>query len=72
MIKPTESEPLAELDRFIEALSTIRSKTAQLETGELNETDNPLKMHPIAVRKPHPHRGHMPTPVNRRLPDGTR
>lgn len=46
MIEPTESEPLKELDRFIEAMITIRQEIAKVETGELDETDNPLKNAP--------------------------
>ncbi|TDR33101.1 aminomethyl-transferring glycine dehydrogenase [Hydromonas duriensis] len=46
MIEPTESEPLAELDRFIEAMATIRAEIAQVERGELSPEDNPLKHAP--------------------------
>jgi glycine dehydrogenase len=46
MMEPTESEPLAELDRFIEAMVTIRQEIAKVETGEFDETDNPLKNSP--------------------------
>ena len=46
MIEPTESEPLAELDRFITALKTIRAEIAQVEKGELPADDNPLKHAP--------------------------
>ncbi len=46
MIEPTESEPKEELDRFIEAMITIRQEIAQVEAGELDETDNPLKNAP--------------------------
>ncbi len=41
-----ESEPLAEMDRFVEAMVTIRQEIAKVETGEFNETDNPLKNSP--------------------------
>ena len=43
MIEPTESEPKEELDRFIEAMIAIRKEIAQVQTGELDELDNPLK-----------------------------
>ena len=46
MIEPTESEPLAELDRFILAMKTIRAEIAQVENGELPSDDNPLKHAP--------------------------
>ncbi len=46
MIEPTESEPLAELDRFITAFATIRAEIAQVEAGELPAEDNPLKHAP--------------------------
>ncbi|WP_299204217.1 aminomethyl-transferring glycine dehydrogenase [uncultured Amphritea sp.] len=43
MIEPTESEPLAELDRFIEAMATIRQEIADVEAGILDAEKNPLK-----------------------------
>lgn len=46
MIEPTESEPKEELDRFIKAMITIRKEVAQVESGELDELDNPLKNAP--------------------------
>ena len=46
MIEPTESESLEELDRFIAALLSIRQEIAKVETGEFDETDNPLKNAP--------------------------
>ena len=42
MIEPTESEPKAELDRFIEAMAAIRAEIAAVEAGELSAEDNPL------------------------------
>lgn len=42
MIEPTESEAKAELDRFIEAMICIREEMAKVESGEWDETDNPL------------------------------
>lgn len=35
MIEPTESESLEELDRFCEAMLTIRKEIAQIESGEI-------------------------------------
>lgn len=46
MIEPTESEPKEELDRFINAMITIRQEIAAVENGELDELDNPLKNAP--------------------------
>lgn len=46
MIEPTESEPKEELDRFIEAMIIIRNEIAMVESGELDELDNPLKNAP--------------------------
>ena len=42
MIEPTESEAKVELDRFIEAMVSIRQEIAKVESGEWHETDNPL------------------------------
>ncbi|WJG10239.1 aminomethyl-transferring glycine dehydrogenase [Aliiglaciecola sp. LCG003] len=42
MIEPTESEAKAELDRFIEAMISIRQEMAKVESGEWDATDNPL------------------------------
>ncbi|MBL8856882.1 MAG: aminomethyl-transferring glycine dehydrogenase [Planctomycetes bacterium] len=46
MIEPTESESLAELDRFCDALIAIRREIARVESGELDRADNPLKNAP--------------------------
>ena len=46
MIEPTESESREELDRFCEAMITIRQEIREIETGELDETDNPIKNAP--------------------------
>jgi glycine dehydrogenase len=46
MIEPTESESLQELDRFIEAMISIRKEIDQVAAGELDANDNPLKMAP--------------------------
>jgi glycine dehydrogenase len=42
MIEPTESESLAELDRFCDAMIAIRAEAAKVATGEYDRTDNPL------------------------------
>jgi glycine dehydrogenase len=46
MIEPTESEPKNELDRFIDAMIEIRSEIRDIETGQMDRTDNPLKNAP--------------------------
>ncbi|NUM41783.1 MAG: glycine dehydrogenase (aminomethyl-transferring), partial [Leptospiraceae bacterium] len=46
MIEPTESESKEELDRFCDALISIREEIRQIENGTLDETDNPLKNSP--------------------------
>jgi len=46
MIEPTESEDKAELDRFCDALLSIRDEIRAIEEGRLDKTDNPLKNAP--------------------------
>lgn len=46
MIEPTESEPKAELDRFVEAVKMIVGECEKIKSGELDAIDNPLKMSP--------------------------
>ena len=43
MIEPTESEDLAELDRFCDAMIAIREEVARVGSGELDRQDNPLR-----------------------------
>ena len=49
MVEPTESEPLAELDRFCEAMIAIREEIKQIEEGRLSREDNPLKNAPHTI-----------------------
>ncbi|UXI04233.1 aminomethyl-transferring glycine dehydrogenase [Photobacterium sp. TY1-4] len=42
MIEPTESEDLAELDRFCDAMIAIRHEIARVQDGEWDLQDNPL------------------------------
>ncbi len=42
MIEPTESESLAELDKFIHAMVSIRQEIAKVESGQWSLEDNPL------------------------------
>lgn len=46
MIEPTESESKAELDRFCDAMLVIREEIAEVERGEIDAQDNPLKNAP--------------------------
>jgi glycine dehydrogenase len=46
MIEPTESESKGELDRFVEALASIRAEMADIASGALPKDDNPLKRAP--------------------------
>ncbi len=46
MVEPTESEDLAELDRFCAAMISIRQEIALVETGEWDAADNPLRNAP--------------------------
>jgi glycine dehydrogenase len=46
MIEPTESESKAELDRFVDAMSSIREEIGAIEDGRMDRADNPLKNAP--------------------------
>ncbi len=46
MVEPTESEPLRELDRFVEAMIQIRKEIAEIENGNFPKDDNVLKNAP--------------------------
>ena len=46
MIEPTESEDMAELDRFCDALLAIHAEIVAIETGRYDKVDNPLKNAP--------------------------
>lgn len=49
MVEPTESEPKAELDRFIAAMLGIASEAKAVAEGRLDWEDNPLKRAPHTV-----------------------
>ncbi len=49
MVEPTESEPKAEIDRFVTALLAIREEIAAVEAGELKAEDSPLRRAPHTV-----------------------
>ena len=46
MVEPTESETLAELDRFIHAMISIREEIRLVEDGKWPQDNNPLKHAP--------------------------
>jgi glycine dehydrogenase len=46
MVEPTESETLAELDRFIAAMVAIRQEIRKIEGGQWPQDNNPLKHAP--------------------------
>ncbi|WP_442854145.1 aminomethyl-transferring glycine dehydrogenase [Arthrobacter sp. Leaf141] len=46
MVEPTESEDLAEIDRFIEAMVTIRHEIDQVAHGDFAVADSPLRRAP--------------------------
>jgi glycine dehydrogenase len=62
MIEPTESESLAELDAFCDALIAVRAEVGKVASGEWDAADNPLKNAPhtaemlIAAEWSHPYR----------------
>ena len=61
MIEPTESESLAELDRFCDAMILIRQEISAIESGAADPLDNPLKHAPHTAESllgdewPHPY-----------------
>ena len=50
MIEPTESECREELDRFCDAMISIRQEIRAIETGTADREDNPLKHAPHTAR----------------------
>ena len=46
MIEPTESESLRELDRFCDALITIKKEIDKVKSGEYDKIDNTIKNAP--------------------------
>ncbi len=60
MIEPTESEDLAEIERFCSAMLAIRAEIARVESGEWPRDDNPLVNAPHTAEMltrdwPHPY-----------------
>ncbi|MCV6547691.1 MAG: aminomethyl-transferring glycine dehydrogenase [Cohaesibacter sp.] len=50
MVEPTESEPKAEIDRFINAMLHIRQEARDIEEGRIDKDNNPLKNAPHTVK----------------------
>jgi glycine dehydrogenase len=50
MVEPTESESRAELDRFCDAMISIRNEIAEIEKGEYDQADNVIKNAPHTSR----------------------
>ncbi|MBN3496141.1 aminomethyl-transferring glycine dehydrogenase [Arthrobacter pascens] len=46
MVEPTESEDLAEIDRFIEAMITIHAEIGQVANGDVSLENSPLRNAP--------------------------
>jgi glycine dehydrogenase len=46
MVEPTESEPLGELKRFVDAMINIRKEIAEIEEGKASQGDNVIKNAP--------------------------
>jgi glycine dehydrogenase len=46
MVEPTESESKAELDRFCDAMSSIRAEARAIAAGTMDRANNPLKNAP--------------------------
>jgi glycine dehydrogenase len=51
MIEPTESEPKEELDRFCDAMISIREEISEIETGQADKQDNVLKNAPHTLAR---------------------
>jgi glycine dehydrogenase len=51
MIEPTESEPLSELDRFVDALIAIRGEIRDIEEGKADRANNVLTNAPHTLQR---------------------
>jgi len=50
MVEPTESEPLEELDKFIDAMKSIHSEIIEVKEGKADREDNVLHNAPHTVK----------------------
>ena len=51
MVEPTESEPKEEVDRFVEAMLAIREEIGEIERGDADPGNNPLKNAPHTLEE---------------------
>lgn len=51
MVEPTESEPLGELDRFVEAMISIKRECESVRDGKADAEDNVLKNAPHTAKE---------------------
>ena len=56
MVEPTESEDLAELDRFIDAMIAIREEIDRVAAGEWPADESPLRHAPHTAARARPSR----------------
>ena len=70
MIEPTESESLAELDRFCDAMIAIRAEIARVADGDVRPGGQPAEERPAHRRDAH--RGGVEAPLHRRRRRPTR
>ena len=49
MIEPTESEDLAELDRFVAAMIAIHGEITEIMKGNISVADSPLRQAPHTI-----------------------
>ena len=50
MVEPTESEPLSELDRFVDAMKSIRQEIRNIEEGRADKDNNLVKNAPHTAK----------------------
>ena len=50
MVEPTESEPLSELDRFIDAMTAIREEIREIEEGKADKDNNVIRNAPHTAK----------------------
>jgi len=50
MVEPTESESLQELDKFVDAMKSIRNEIEEIKEGKAEKEDNVLRNAPHTVR----------------------
>ena len=68
MIKPTESESLAEIERFCDAMLAIAAEIRNICDGVWPDNDNPPVNAPIPQRPSWQMTGHIPTAGNKPVP----